>query len=41
MRMIANSQNNRRYGLSGMQAICIIVACTMFVLALLSAMPDS
>jgi hypothetical protein len=41
MRMIANSGNNRRYGLSAAQTICIVVACTMFVLALLAAMPDS
>jgi hypothetical protein len=41
MRVIANTENNRRYGLSRMQAICIVVACTMFVLALLAAMPDS
>jgi hypothetical protein len=41
MRMIASPENNRRYGLSPAQAICIVVACTMFVLALLAAMPDS
>lgn len=39
--MIANTGNNRRYGLTAMQTICIVVACTMFVLALLAAMPDS
>ena len=39
--MIANTENNRRYGLSRVQAICIVVACTMFVLALLSVMPES
>ena len=39
--MTANTGNNRRYGLSRVQAVCIIVACTMFVLALLAAMPDS
>lgn len=39
--MIANTENNRRHGLSAVHAICIIVACTMFVLALLVAMPDS
>ena len=39
--MIAQTENRRRYGLSGVQAICIVVACTMFVLALLAAMPDS
>ena len=39
--MTANTENNRRYGLSGVQAICVIVACAMFVLALLTAMPDS
>jgi len=39
--MIADTRNNRRYGLSRVQAISIVVACTMFVLALLAAMPDS
>jgi len=39
--MIANTENNRRYGLSRVQAICIVVACTMFVLTLLSVMPES
>jgi hypothetical protein len=39
--MIAKSGDDRRHGLSGAQAICIVVACAALVLALLAVLPDS
>ena len=39
--MIVDSETHRRHGMSVVHATCIIVACTMFVLALLAVMPDS
>ena len=38
--MIVDPEDNRRYGVSGAQAVCIIVACAVFVLALLALLPD-
>ena len=37
---IADSEN-RRYGLSGPQAFGIFIACAVFMLALLSILPES
>lgn len=39
--MIANPENERRYGLSIMQAVGIIVACMVVIMALLALVPDS
>ncbi len=39
--MIVDSENRRRYGISGINALLIVVACTAFVLALLTLLPDS
>jgi hypothetical protein len=41
MRMIVEHGNHRRYGPTGVQVICIIAACMLFVLALSAALPDS
>jgi hypothetical protein len=38
--MIADSGNNRSHGMSGLQALCIIVVCVALVLALLQAVPN-
>ena len=38
--MIANPENERRYGLSVAHGIGIIVACALFVMALLALLPD-
>ena len=39
--MIADPELGRRYGLSGLQAAGIFIACAVFVLALLSFLPES
>lgn len=39
--MIADPEDNRRHGVSGAQAVCIIVACAVFMFALLALLPDS
>lgn len=39
--MIADPESNRRYGLSAPQAFGIFIACAVFMLALLSILPDS
>jgi hypothetical protein len=41
MRMIADPESNRRYGVSGPQAFGIFIACALFMLALLSILPES
>jgi len=39
--MITDSEPKRRYGLSAPQAIGVIVACAVFMLALLAMLPDT
>jgi hypothetical protein len=39
--MIADTESNRRYGPSAMQAIGIFAACTVFMMALIALLPDS
>jgi hypothetical protein len=41
MRMIADPESNRRYGLSGPQALGVFIACALFMLAMLSILPES
>jgi len=39
--MIADPESNRRYGLSVAQALGVFIACALFMLALLSILPES